>query len=48
MRDISSEEQKRIEHEYARSRFLLKSIKDDESLIHLLNSHAKLEVSYNN
>jgi len=41
---MKDEEQKRIEIEYAKSRCLIKSIKEDEGLMQLFNLFPKLHV----
>ncbi len=43
-RDISDDEPRRIETEFAKSRYMLKSIREDETLLSLFNSFKSLEV----
>jgi len=42
---MKDEEQKRTEIQYAQTRYLMKTIKGDESLIQLFNLFPKLEVT---
>ena len=43
-REVKDEEQKRIEGEYAKSRYQIKSIKEDENLLKLFNMFRDLHV----
>ncbi len=44
LRVLNDEDQKRIEGDYAKAKFMLKSIREDENLMQLFNMFPKLHV----